>query len=136
MVRASPAESVAIYLKADNRRRVSTAMTAGASSGLCSTSGDGARTGRTPSPGTRSSQRASLSKPKCAFTSIQAQSLRARARHIGNGADRAAVLYSILSRRQDTESFIVSLGIEGAHVELELEEAVAYAQRRENFLRV
>ena len=46
------------------------------------------------------------------------------------------MLYSILSRRQDTESFIVSLGIEGAHVELELEEAVAYAQRRENFLRV
>lgn len=36
----------------------------------------------------------------------------------------------------DTDSFIVSLGLQDAYVELELEEAIAYAQRREQYTRV
>lgn len=36
----------------------------------------------------------------------------------------------------DTETFIVALGLQDAYVELELEEAVAFCQRREDYLRV
>ncbi|CAD6565183.1 MAG: hypothetical protein CYPHOPRED_005330 [Cyphobasidiales sp. Tagirdzhanova-0007] len=36
----------------------------------------------------------------------------------------------------DTDVLLVSLGLEDAYIELELEEAIAYAQRREQYLRV
>ena len=45
-------------------------------------------------------------------------------------------LLPFLPRRSDPETYIVSLGLEDAYVELELEEAIAYAQQREQYVRV
>lgn len=36
----------------------------------------------------------------------------------------------------DPEVFIISLGLQDAYIELELEEAIAYLQRRERYLQV
>lgn len=44
--------------------------------------------------------------------------------------------FFVKTQIDDTESFVVSLGLQDAYVELELEEAIAYSQRREQYLRV
>ena len=45
-------------------------------------------------------------------------------------------LYTALPCSSNTESFIVSLGLQDSYIELELEEAIAYSQRRERYLQV
>lgn len=45
-------------------------------------------------------------------------------------------LICVVLNSNDPGIFIVSMGLQDAYVELELEEAVAYAQQREQYLRV